>query len=378
MSNQASWQSAFWALVPIALNSMCQPCGKILGLPSKYGFYLNSSPILCVTNALELIFKLLWRSCSTRSVKAAASLTANEIFEDVESSGHHDGLAQLKEIWQVRVIVFALGTIPQVIKLYATTGIPGTKVCASLYLGSFFAIELIMIWLKCYRSSLPLNRRNNRGSRSVFYEFLRTLAFFATISFSSVAFVGTAFKPMAGLDLSYAGVLVNWAAVGLTLQPLFHRGVSRRSYILVNVPGKGRKLLSLFHRRSLLVESHSIFYPSLLMSALFGGLVYAIPGKWATLRDLDTPLINLFQDWERGPANAIFLPVHPLYLLLIFFLFGSTHFLGTREAFRTRPKIQHCASIAVMLLHFLAGILLYAFRYDPQGTYKPNWTSNLG
>ena len=364
MSNQVSWQTAFWTLVPIAINSMCQPCGKILGQPSKYGFYLSSSPIICVANASELVFNLIWRSCSTRSVKTAASLTANEVFEDLEDPGRHGELAQLQEMNLVRFLVFALGAMPQVIKLYALSGIPGTKICASLYLGSFVAIEVIMTWLRYYRSSLTLTGHSDHGRRTDLCEYLRTFAFFITINFSSVAFVGTAFKEVARSDLSYAGISFYWAFVGLV-------GLWSQPYTLFYPPGASS-------RRSYLAKLQSKFYYLLLVYAIIVGLVCAIPGQCAAIRDFDTPPIDLSQGREKGPWNAILIDVHFLYLCLIVSLFLSTHLLATRRAFRARPKIQHCASIAFMLLHFVAAILLYSFEYDPHGTFKPDWTNNFG
>ena len=358
MSNQASWQSLFWALTPIALNSMCQPCGKVLGLPSRCGFYLNSSPIICVVNAFELVLKLLWRSCSMRSVEAAASLTANEIFEDIESPGRQDGLTQLQEMWTVRLLVFVFGAVPQFIKLYAITGIPGTQACTSLYLGSFLAIELIMVYLRRYRSSSQPRRPSTRRGHFEPYEFLRTFAFFTTISISSVAFVEAAFKPLARSDVSYAGILVNWAGAGYVSLPWCYSYESGR--------------------RALMGSMYSVFYLYLLMFVSLGGLVCATPGKWATIENFDAPPIALLQDWEKGPARAIFLDMPVYYVALMLFLLWSTHSLGTRRAFRTRPTVQHCASIAFMVLHFLAAILPYALEYDPQGTYKPDWTNQLG
>ncbi|KAL8786931.1 MAG: hypothetical protein Q9195_008010 [Heterodermia aff. obscurata] len=148
-SNQVSWQSAFWALVPIALNSMTQPSGKVLGMSSRYGFYFNTSPIVCTFNALELVFKLVWRKHSMRSLAAAAQSMAEEVSEDVD--GSHSRLAQLQENKTMRLIGFVIGPLPQVIKLYAMRGIPGTQICASLFFGSFLVIEAIMTLLNQHR-----------------------------------------------------------------------------------------------------------------------------------------------------------------------------------------------------------------------------------
>jgi len=63
--SQVSWQSAFWALVPITLNTMTQPSGMILDgmildMPSRYGFFLRSSPIICFLDTIYVLSSLIY------------------------------------------------------------------------------------------------------------------------------------------------------------------------------------------------------------------------------------------------------------------------------------------------------------------------------
>jgi hypothetical protein len=39
-----TWQTAFWTLIPLAINVMAQPSGRVCGAPSRYRTYLRSSP----------------------------------------------------------------------------------------------------------------------------------------------------------------------------------------------------------------------------------------------------------------------------------------------------------------------------------------------
>ena len=233
---------------------MCQPCGRVLGLPSRFGFYLNSSPIVCVANALGIILKILWRSISEQSVNAAAELTANEIFEDVESPGHHDALIERQNMRRVRYIVFLLGALSQIIKLYGLTGIPVTKLCASGFLGSFCIIEIVMLWLKYCRPSSSSQRPSNRSS--FFDDLLRTPAFFTTLALSTHALMGAAFQPLAVPKVSYAFLLIYWTITGFYIGSLLRI---------------------------------SFFYSSSVYYTLSAVLVYAARRGSAASEDLDTP-----------------------------------------------------------------------------------------
>ena len=278
-----------------------------------------------------------------RSVKAAASLTADEIFEDVESSGHRDALAQLQEIWIVRSIVFVVGTVPQIVKLYAMIGIRATQTCASLYFGSFVAIEMIMVWLKRYRSSSPLQSQSNHGSRPTIYENLRTAAFFATI-----LLLGSAFS-----DISLVGIVSIWPSVSFLFLPLW----------LVGLP--------LWTSRKVLQFTFSII--TLLLS-LLGVLVWAAIDARATKKFSDTALVDILQGSQEGKMKFL---LQLLCVLLSFIPVCYAHYLGTQSTFRTMPNMQYCASITFMLYHLVAAILLYIFLYDPRETYKPDWANKL-
>ena len=70
-ANSVSWQSAFWGLVPIALNSMTQPSGKVCGSPAGIGFLLRVSPFMCLFDALIVIVRMVVYSFTQGSLPAA-------------------------------------------------------------------------------------------------------------------------------------------------------------------------------------------------------------------------------------------------------------------------------------------------------------------
>ncbi len=82
------------------------------------------------------------------------------MFQDLESESfcHSGDLAQLQQMKAIGNIVLIFGALPQIIKLYAMRGIPGTQISASIYLGSFEIIEVTMSRLNGSDARRPSTR----------------------------------------------------------------------------------------------------------------------------------------------------------------------------------------------------------------------------
>jgi hypothetical protein len=136
-----------WVLLPLAINSMAQPSGKILGLPSRYRIYLSSSPILCVADAVSAIFGLMSSMLILRvnPIKASKLVMKRRIESvmSVEKVEYRPGRFQSRT-W-ARSLFFILGALPAAIKLYSFTGLPWTKTWGMMFLSSFIIIELITL-----------------------------------------------------------------------------------------------------------------------------------------------------------------------------------------------------------------------------------------
>jgi hypothetical protein len=126
---QASGQSIFWALAAIVLNAMLQP--------SSVGYSWNgvafegtlwphrSSPAICALDTTAesyiLIKKLLGAELNMDNAQDEPRTTANPVNVTM------------------RIAIFALGVLPQAIKLFSMRGIPATQGLAAI----FFAASLI-------------------------------------------------------------------------------------------------------------------------------------------------------------------------------------------------------------------------------------------
>lgn len=130
--DEAKWQVAFWAVIPLALGTMTQPVGRVFNMPPEYRFWLRSSPILCVGDILYFLIRVM-----------------TAYFRDPERSWRHfkqelayryrdeDWSKEPKEVEKAalgRWILILLGSIPcQTIKLMAMRGIPWTQSLAMMY-----------------------------------------------------------------------------------------------------------------------------------------------------------------------------------------------------------------------------------------------------
>lgn len=131
--NTVSWQSAFWALVPLALNSMAQPASLVLGTPSKHGYLLRVSPVVCALDALHFLICLMCYTASLKDPRAAVELVTKHRYRE---SGDGD-IARLQQSWVLRSAILLFGALPQIVKLYGMRGVPWTTAWGSLYIGSF-------------------------------------------------------------------------------------------------------------------------------------------------------------------------------------------------------------------------------------------------
>ncbi|EXF84798.1 hypothetical protein CFIO01_02334 [Colletotrichum fioriniae PJ7] len=142
--NHLSWQSAFWALLALVLNTATQPCGKICGFPSEWGFCLRWSPVVCVINSLEALSCLrLHRHGS----KWTLVIAPHKYDTEIDSS--HSDVANLQRNTLIRIVAFILGPLLQATKLYACKGTFWVQFLASIYLASFLCDELLLglIWI---------------------------------------------------------------------------------------------------------------------------------------------------------------------------------------------------------------------------------------
>jgi hypothetical protein len=138
--SQVWWQTCFWTLVILGLNTMAQPSGRVLELPARYGTYLRSSPIICLADILSIFARLIY-CCFTPSSGSLQHIIA-ERFEVVGSSEDMESI--ISTAW-VRWLCFLLGPLPQIIRLASFQGVYWTKLWAFGFVLSWLLVEVLIL-----------------------------------------------------------------------------------------------------------------------------------------------------------------------------------------------------------------------------------------
>lgn len=107
--------------------------------PSRYGFIIRSSPIMCVLDTLYIVFHVTFRS-----PRAAALNVMKWRFRGIDDQAEDGSLATLQKNTPFRLLIFVLGALPQVVELYAMSGTPMTQLWGSISLSSFIVLELMV------------------------------------------------------------------------------------------------------------------------------------------------------------------------------------------------------------------------------------------
>lgn len=122
---------------------MCQPSGLILGYPSSHNFVIRCSPIICAVSAFDTATRMTILASKERSFKAGlAQCIANRFYDRPDDE---DGsFNSLRKNTIFRLVLFGLGALPQIIKIYSCRGIPWTQVWCTAYLAAFLVDESLV------------------------------------------------------------------------------------------------------------------------------------------------------------------------------------------------------------------------------------------
>lgn len=266
---EVSWYSAFWTLIPLALNSMTQPCGRALGLPAKYGFALRSNPLSCAWDALTVLTSTLYWSIQLRSLKDGARKVARCRFEDLEDDEGGSSSSSLQELQRnkiFRTCVFVFGALPQTVKLYAMSGIFWTKVLGSMFVGSFAILEVIVGYLAGGLEDLPRDETANTDGGPIRPFDLLAQAASLTFSFYYLGLglykaVENITGPPSLLNLTIYGVFVTLANL-CTMAAVNRRGLVQ-SWALYGSIGVALVCMSSFRTYSVLAPPNTYLRPEL-------------------------------------------------------------------------------------------------------------------
>jgi hypothetical protein len=338
-----TWQSAFWSLIPLALNTMTQPAGMVCFLPSSFGTILRSSPLICLIDTVIILEQQIWLTITIHSPFTAASQFAQFRFQDAESDVAEDSLASLQRNTSFRIVIFIFGALPQMIKLYSMTGLLWTKVAGAAYMSSFAVIELLSLvaWKERCTGQSQLPR-----DTTVVEDYIGLTSVISSVLLAFYVFaLGLISACQAYIDY------FNWWHISLfiLLVPV---------YLVSNLSRPQSEMLLSF------VQSVSFF------AAIFLGL-----GATASLSP------EFLFSWldPRVPGNGFNIIAAILSAHLALLLVGWAVYNIYKKANSQRLTFIKSVSLwTYLILHIDASLLYYAFGYDSEGTSKPAWADLLG
>jgi hypothetical protein len=370
-SSQVSWQSAFWSLVPLALNTMLQPSGRVCGFRPELRTYLRSSPLICAADSISTLIRFAIYSIRLNSPFSGAKATLDTRFQGQSSSG--EGLQALERTTLVRwVMGFILGALPQFIKLVGLQGVPWTTAWGCMYITEFCLIEILGLLSLLAKAKQPTTATLIAKAVD---EGLHTV----DMACGTTALVGQT-------------VLGAWAIKSLLSQFWF------ASIILVDF---------------VYSMAPSVILRFMVFSTIFGIVVLGacLVVSYFIYVILVSTIVNVFLVLVLGcfGAMALFLlgPIFSENFTLLLFdvcfcfhaqffawlaVFQLATYLSRYSGWRHQALLlsadgQNIAaervkmaaySFAMFILSFILVAFWYAWRFDPQNTFKPDWTNRFG
>ncbi|MCJ1286386.1 hypothetical protein MMC26_005731 [Xylographa opegraphella] len=363
-----SAQSAFWAVVALALNTACQPAGSVLSSPAAHSGALRTSPIICVADALVTLSTFVALLVQRHGVRQSARAVLHWRFH--ENGAEPEEAAKIEQGW-FRALVFVLGALPQMVKVVGLQGVPWTQALCSAYLASFAVVELLVY--------LAGEDRDDVDRAIVQPGFVVTL--------------GRIFRGLGGVVQTALWIYCMAEVLNGLIPPSSGDGDLEHEDDLVVIA------IVPFVTVSYIVLLVSIWSVLLCVWFLFASLVQPALAMTPSL-----PLIvvtclviaagntaMVFVDTATKDMHHFVLPGCVIWATLLLAVPGmlATSILHT-AAGRTQPIKNsrlfltqwnwpaHYEPLFFFLMNAAALLLSYLRLYDPQGTVKPAWTEWLG
>ena len=352
-----SRQSAFWGVVALGLNTFSQDGGKVLGLPAELSRARRLSPIVCIVDTLGVLFSIAFFYRKTGSFKDGFTLAARYrcLTEDdpVEP--------KLERTWWFRFSVFALGALPQAVKLLGMSGIPLTKIWGMAYLVSFLVIE-----------GLDLLQPRQHGDDHALEQHAAVLDKYMNLP-GGLAVVTQVDYLMVQVYLIPSMFKCDMGPGHSPPEPQFGRATIMIAYLLNCCSLVMFSVLFTQYLFENMASSHRFgwnFAP--LLKVLREGVMILL-GVVLLLYVYFLLLILGVTDWScsLGPVIAPMLAILNLYVM-----FEPLD----RETFGPAPlkRRERGISLLFAILSIASIICYYVCIYDPSNTYKPPWTEYLG
>ncbi|KAJ0426778.1 hypothetical protein BJY00DRAFT_270982 [Aspergillus carlsbadensis] len=322
-SHEIAWPTIFFWMACLALNSIAQPSGRVLGTKYRHQAILRSSPIICGFDAIDILISWPAQALPGLDFRQAASRILWQRFVDSEGNPDVQAIARAKTQAGGRWLAFFIGVVPQLIKLYVSKGIPWSQAAATMYLASWLLFELLLLAAQSPNTPVKLADAQPQAYRHEKH-IRATWAFTAMVAHAIVYTIPV----QAQMDvLSNPSEFGSYSMTGIPLSMYTFRLWWGAFFGADATPSRNR-----------------FFY--LLIGAAFHTSLWHFPDEAKLLHTISVIVVSF------GAALAFY-------------------WLGYRWAMAFLVSFQ--------VLNVLSQpLLLYLFLYDSAGTYQPDWLRWLG
>jgi len=416
-----SWQTIFWTLVPLAINSMAQPGGRICGLPSRYRTYLHCSPFLCAADALSVVSQLaalyLYRK---QSFSEAIGTVLHERFEADKGDEHSEGqrpaihdddddeeaetLHSLETMTWLRWLWFILGTLPPAIKLMSMRGVLWEQAWGMMFLTSWIINESLTIYAATHHTFFTISR----GGRISWPGFEQMTASSRYRNFRARVIALQYW-------LALAALVVHAVMLNGVFREVFRKWRYSSSLIWSDIPrvvNPPKPLYSIVGICPVIEKSMCMIGFVAILSFILRELGFSRSSTWFFLiLDYCLAVVNVVMnimrcDWctysynDSAPCRTKYCNIYhsSQYIAgfttagyvgiftLVYFLSSWSVRLGKNLLVifpggnKNSSKLDHVGFLALLLFlaTVLGTILWYGYIYDSDGTVNPSWTGIFG
>lgn len=246
-----------------------------------------------------------------------------------------------------RVALFTLGTLPQLVKLFSMGGIPFTKTWASLYFGSFLILEVGVYFFRAFERDAATHNTASSPIRS-------------------------GDSPEKGVEWKLRAAVIILSNT-IVLYPL---GISAFEIAKMIGPRPWPYVVGLcilcitplldklwLQRETVTLIQTLVLFPNLL--GVFLSCCVLLP----------------LSDRARATDSGTTIGLHICAGILVAVVISINAFYWTKSmiGLDIRSKeIEVGLGSFQAVLNLGTALLYYAFKYNPNGTYKPSWVNQLG
>lgn len=369
---ELSWQSAFWALVPLCMSAMLQSPLRIRGIDPRIGVFLRCSSIVTGIHSLAVIFEFVMRAVQILRRKQRGSLAAvalaarntlsahrqphESVSSNVEASGNDDTWTKL-----FLACGLAVGCLTQWIKLLGCRGIPSVQTWACCYASPFVVTTMLQTLAFFASDEQARGTEIVQGHQKWFWIDVIFLLPGVLLQLTMLAVVDLDIIPP---DPNF---MRRWLYRGLRLCGHFAIVHIHVPFMILEYQGQ-RKALLWLHQHSKAVVAVSFLLLNVLQ---------------ATLHGLNMRYTHMYYMWSVIASSTAWVLYHVPVL--------RTSVLGCRNRIASAPNsvaggvvqgrsadLQHVLAFDFALRTVVLTVYWFMHHYDPTSTFKPGWVENLG